>query len=903
MLGLKLRDEFKGPRIKGTVVDFSNKDKTGALDVKSDDFLKITYPSIDILKALENCRPENAHPIVLQGARGQGKSHLMAVLYHVFKDTDAAKRWLDYWSGKLDKPKIKDFVPSPKFNVIAESLHKQRYKFLWDLLFEQHSKGEFYRGKWDNQTPVPSYDLLVQMFKEEPTVLLLDEFQTWFEGLTNTKQAPYRSWAFNFIQILSEIAKEMPDNLVLVVSVRDSSSDAYQQLHRIAPVMITFTENHSDSVEGVEAGVIAIKKHDRQKMILHRLFENRDQVPNSEVDSSIRVHIQEFFRIKSIPESEHAKWVTEFNQCWPYSPILLRLLEDQVLVSTDAQETRDLIRILASLYRAYENQKKIITAACFRIDQDKSGVTVLIDSISGEYHEKLLEKARRNLESVQNVFANDFSKVSLAPEIISSLWIRSLVVENRQAGAEVGDLQLDVTQDKVIDENTFQLQINNIVDNSFNIHESENRYLFKPQENADAKLKAYARNEKLYGDGSDIEQLSKELEYVLNGNESDSSPFKIIVLRKHWLSNPWSELPENIHPTQLRDGRIPLVVIPENGEAILSNIGKWLKEHWLQNRNTVRFLIPRKGQQNIYFDKDLIFLSRLVLKAHQWKKDEHEFASLLAKYRGELRGKLKSLFDRFAILEKWDFAKPDNCKFVLSSHGAEGDRIPNAINEIVVRDLFIPEDFDSIAIEFAHKGESISRLIAELKEPRSNSADCVPWIGEERAKEEVLKLCAGGKIAINVRGLELLQLEPGESFDEAWHRIKGKLGRGRELDSTNLMTPQAITGATGSLPRVAEGQAFTPTTHPTDSGESPVTTGSIFDNPASNKTFHHLSSEYATSPLNLLGKTESWGIGPATTLKDVHISVGSMTGAQIQRLLKNLPDGVTYSLELEKEEE
>jgi hypothetical protein len=52
-------------------------------------------------------------------------------------------------------------------------------------------------------------------------MLLLDEFQTWYDGLTNTKQYPWKNWAFNFIQILSEISKEHPDLLALVVSVRN----------------------------------------------------------------------------------------------------------------------------------------------------------------------------------------------------------------------------------------------------------------------------------------------------------------------------------------------------------------------------------------------------------------------------------------------------------------------------------------------------------------------------------------------------------------------------------------------------------------------------------------------------------------------------------------------------------
>jgi len=55
------------------------------------------------------------------------------------------------------------------------------------------------------------------MFSHTPTALVLDEYQTWFDGLTNTKQFPWRTWAFNFIQLLSEIAKDHPDKVEALV--------------------------------------------------------------------------------------------------------------------------------------------------------------------------------------------------------------------------------------------------------------------------------------------------------------------------------------------------------------------------------------------------------------------------------------------------------------------------------------------------------------------------------------------------------------------------------------------------------------------------------------------------------------------------------------------------------------
>jgi hypothetical protein len=53
--------------------------------------------------------------------------------------------------------------------------------------------------------------------------------------------------------------------------------------------------------------------------------------------------------------------------------------------------------------------------------------------------------------------------------------------------------------------------------------------------------------------------------------------------------------------------------------------------------------------------------------------------------------------------------------------------------------------------------------------------------------------------------------------------------------------------------------------------------------------------------VNLLGEVEKWGISATTSVTNININISQMTGAQLTELLKKLPDGVTYSLNLEKE--
>ena len=49
MLGLTLREEFRGKRLKGTAIVLSNDSNTGATQIAAQTSLEITYPTHDLL--------------------------------------------------------------------------------------------------------------------------------------------------------------------------------------------------------------------------------------------------------------------------------------------------------------------------------------------------------------------------------------------------------------------------------------------------------------------------------------------------------------------------------------------------------------------------------------------------------------------------------------------------------------------------------------------------------------------------------------------------------------------------------------------------------------------------------------------------------------------------------------
>ena len=99
--------------------------------------------------------------------------------------------------------------------------------------------------------------------------------------------------------------------------------------------------------------------------------------------------------------SERQKAGDLFAEAWPFAPHLLRLLEDQVLVATNAQETRDLIRILASLFKSRGESVPLITAADFQLTMmSRASERSWIQSPTRR-HRDLRERAQRNMLAVQ----------------------------------------------------------------------------------------------------------------------------------------------------------------------------------------------------------------------------------------------------------------------------------------------------------------------------------------------------------------------------------------------------------------------------------------------------------------------------------------------------------------------
>ena len=650
---------------------------------------------------------------------------------------------------------------------------------------------------------------------------------------------------------------------------------------------------------------------------MYRIFENRINIPEAQITPLIEAHLSEYIRLGQRPVGDVDKHRARFVEAWPFSPELLQLLDDEVIFAIKAQGTRDLVRILVELFKTAGDATPVITPADFELSGDDRGsAAALIDNVGIDHHKQLRDRALRNLTAVEEALGGDLSGVPHLREILTSLWLRSLSLDNQRVGADPETLQIDVTRAAKLDDNAFQAELALIEGNSYNIHKTGSRLVFKLEENARTRLMAHARNDKLFQNGEDVDFLASEIRHAIGGDVS--AQYRTIVLKREWNNSPWDEVDESLRPN-VWDNKIPLVVLPAYPAELNATLGGWLKKFLGSNRNTVRFLLPRKGSDGasaIYQDKELMLAARAASLAKSWAKDESAYKSLSNEFLGGLKTKISDRFDRFAILSVWNHEDPSKCVFSVEAHGSKGDKIPTAIQDRIKQNLFVDEDFDELVVSFAEKNMSMAKLLTELREPRGGGKDCIPWLGEAEAKDSVLAVCAAGQITIHARGLNSLQVVPGEPSDVALRRMKRDFNvTGKQLEDTTLSKPGSTpsssgqtpvappVGGTGGLPGIAPipggpapggappANPFgdpTPGGAPGDGSPAPLTT--------------KLESQ-PTSGLNLLSRVvDTWHVGPATTVRNVSIKIEKLTGAQLQQLIRDLPIGLSYGFDADKEE-
>ena len=147
-------------------------------------------------------------------------------------------------------------------------------------------------------------------------------------------------------------------------------------------------------------------------------------------------------------------------------------------------------------------------------------------------------------------------------------------------------------------------------------------------------------------------------------------------------------------------GKPVLIVLPVAPKSINDVLGPWLAEYVQQNRNMVRFLLPKADCQNFTTTAILLITARCALLASEWKQNDSAIREATSQIRRcpEIRSQ-EPLRSATLCSATWDFQAPKNCTFHEEAHGATGADIPAAVEKHVTDNHFAPEDFEALSLK------------------------------------------------------------------------------------------------------------------------------------------------------------------------------------------------------------
>jgi len=179
----------------------------------------------------------------IMGGYGTGKSRILCLIYHIFKNSEKAKMWLDSHGLSLEIPK--------KVNVIVLKLNYKPPNYLWQPIFEELGK----ENLLVEVTSFPGVELLEKALPpDEYTVIILDEIESWYNGVKD------RANNLNFIQVLAEVACDKNSKLLVFCALYGENKEILARLGRVEPYRVNLTLSK-----------------DRPKVILHRLLKKVDK--------------------------------------------------------------------------------------------------------------------------------------------------------------------------------------------------------------------------------------------------------------------------------------------------------------------------------------------------------------------------------------------------------------------------------------------------------------------------------------------------------------------------------------------------------------------------------------------------------------------------------------------------
>ena len=429
------------------IIDIARADGSisSAIEANPDTFFSLTYPTTDITRIAEalherfNSKKKTAGLFLFEALKGSGKSHLLLLIYHIFKHPLIAQKWFSSHSINID-------IPQNDVVVVLNKFTDNPQEKLWNLIYDKLKHPRF------NGNTHPQKEDIVSAIGDKKLVCIFDELEM---GIRCISDPSLRAQNISFLQQLSEAGNRAP-NITLFASVYSDQDEPGSTLKRVPRLEVRF-ENAKDN----------------SSVILHRLFENYAKLDRKAIEPVIDSYVNLWQRHSAIDSD---KLRQTFSASYPFSPSLLEIVQQRIPKRGGFQNVRGALSFLGNLIRLTHKTNDIITP-CDAILEDKGNKVILSDlDVGGQ----LINNAYQNAEELKSRF-NDSHRISAATLLYT------LTSSGNQRGASKEELVVDMLTPKH-DINEIERTLQAFPKYASYFHFDNGRFFFDTEENADAKI-------------------------------------------------------------------------------------------------------------------------------------------------------------------------------------------------------------------------------------------------------------------------------------------------------------------------------------------------------------------------------------------------------------------------------
>lgn len=312
--------------------------------------------AVEVIRRLNGVKTETSAIFNLTTQFGGGKTHTMALLYHLGKGGDKAKRWKGVTSI-IEEAKVQS-IPECAVAVFVgtefDSISGRGgndgtplRKTPWgEIAFQLGGTSAFEIVKdHDKQLTAPSSEVIRKIFpKNKPVLILMDELMNY---VNRFRRIGLSGQLYSFLQNLSEEARAN-DNVVLAVSIPAS------ELEMSAEDESDYTR-YKKVLDRLGKPVIMSSEGETSEIIRRRLFEWGGLPEEAQKISSYYADwvIEHRQQIPNWFPADNARDV--FASTYPFHPIVLSVFERKWQALPRFQRTRGILRLLA-LWVSYAYQ-------------------------------------------------------------------------------------------------------------------------------------------------------------------------------------------------------------------------------------------------------------------------------------------------------------------------------------------------------------------------------------------------------------------------------------------------------------------------------------------------------------------------------------------------------------------